>query len=130
MLRRQNFHYMSYAFNNKNKKKVFYRDAHLFEFFQVSMESIFSKQLIMKCVSDILLQKASFRGFTSSYNYVLTNDLKDKAKLESRRMADCYYTFHLVKYYYEFKNKHLESNMIFYLCGHLQLIITTNEIIL
>ena len=102
-------HYYSYAINSKTNVKQFYNQAHEFDYFHYSSETIVHLKLIKQYTADLFFKTSSFRSFCASYNYLNMPNTKERRELEPKRLADIFYTFELLKYFTEFKNEPLLS---------------------
>jgi hypothetical protein len=109
----QKYHFISYAYNDKNKKKHFYRDAHKSKYFQYTNETIFETDVFKNLIAAILFNHASFRGFTQAYNYRYANTDFSRVKLNAKRLTDVFYAYELNRYYSEFKSETLTSKYYF-----------------
>ena len=96
-----------------DKRKYFYINAHNSNYFQSTSESIYEVDLIKDLVADILFHHASFHGFCQSYNYRHGIKFLSRDRLNVIRLADIFYTFHLVQYHCEFLNSTLIRKISF-----------------
>lgn len=96
----------------EKKAKKFFNDAHLSDYFQYTTETIFDRSIMRHLLSDIIFKHSSFRAFTDSYNYLHCSSLQFRFLLNSKRLADAFYCFELVRFFYENKNIPLQSKII------------------
>jgi len=101
----QKFHFISYAFDDKSKKKHIFRDAYKKKYIQYSNETNFETGVFKNLIASILFNHASFRGFAQAYNYRHANIDFTRTKLNAKRLTDVFYTYELNKYYSEFRNE-------------------------
>jgi len=106
---------MSYALNKETATKTFYCNADKLPFFQFSSETLFSTEILENFTSLILFSQVSFIGYSSAYNQRhatnQTNATKQQGRnhLNHKRLADAFFTYHLLKYFKEFLKKDLTS---------------------
>jgi hypothetical protein len=105
--------YMSFVCLGLSNEKIFYANAHKLNYFQVSTETIFEKQLLQQLHSSILIQSSSFRSYAASYNYTRGYELTNRNRLNYKRLIEIYYCWQLCRYFMDFKSKPLTGINLF-----------------
>jgi len=108
-----NFHYISYSINSDTRRRLFFKNATELPFFQLTNETVFSKQLLDMLMADILFKQASFLGFANSYNFLNSANFKSRYSLDSRRLTEVFYMYQILKFKIEYNIHEItESNII------------------
>ena len=96
-----NDHFVSYAFNKETKAKHYYKDAHLNKYLQISQETIFEIELLQDLIASIVFNHTSFWGFSKFFNYRYALNISARDRLNSKRLAEAFFIYHLCIYYAE-----------------------------
>ena len=103
ILKCNTFYFLSYSYNTKTKVKQFYSNAAENKFFHVTYETIFSIDLLEQLISDLFFQCSSFKSFAASYNFQYNKTQNTNEILNSKRLADAFFGYHLMQYFKEFQ---------------------------
>jgi hypothetical protein len=109
------YHYLSFSFDNKNKTKKFFVNAHEYQYFQYTTETIFERNLMTSLLADIVFKHCSFRAFSDTYNFMNTSLLPFRYLLNAKRLADAFFCFELCKFYSENMPYQLKSSFNFFI---------------
>jgi hypothetical protein len=96
-----NFHFISYAINNNTKKKSYFKEAHISEYFHFTNETFMEIKLLKMMLADLVFKQASYKGFADAYNYMNGDPSNSRFKLCPKRLAQIFYCFELCKFYHE-----------------------------
>jgi hypothetical protein len=82
-------------------------------YFQITNETVFSKQLIEMLLADIIFKISSFRAFADAYNFLNASNFKNRNIMEERRLSEVFYIYEFLKYKSEFNlPEAIESNIL------------------
>jgi hypothetical protein len=94
-------HYLSYYVIAKTSEKIFYPYDYNKKFFQFTKETVIELVLMEQLMADIMFKQSSFRNFAAAYTFRRRKDFPERQTLNAKRLADIFYCYEILKFYYE-----------------------------
>jgi hypothetical protein len=96
-----NYHYISYAIDNKTKKRTFFREAIKQPYFQFTNETVYSEKIIKSLLADIMFKHSSFRAYSDAYNFYHAKYTKNRYFMNPKQLSDVFYSYEILKFNHE-----------------------------
>ena len=120
------YHFISYAIQKQSNTKRFYVDAHTYDYFHFTNETIFETKLLNNLMADTLFKQSSFRSFAETYNFLYSIKVTDRFRLNAKRLADAFYCYHISKYYFTYmrdtplQSKNINMKILYFILSFIK----------